>query len=206
MISDIEDYFTKGCGRCDRFATSACSVRLWIDGLSELRRICRDAGLTETVKWGHPCYMYGDRNIALLGAFQGDYRITFFNPALMKDPNEILEKPGPNSQTANLIRFADNDQVVAMEPVITAYLAEAISYAEAEIEAPKIEREIELPDELVDALDTDPELAEAFFRLTPGRQRSYVILLSSAKTTATRAARVAKARARILSGKGANER
>ena len=33
MITDIEDYFTKGCGRCERFATADCSTRLIATGL-----------------------------------------------------------------------------------------------------------------------------------------------------------------------------
>lgn len=50
MITAIEDYFTQGCGRCERFATQDCSVHRWSPGLDELRRICRAAGLVETVK------------------------------------------------------------------------------------------------------------------------------------------------------------
>jgi hypothetical protein len=42
MIADVEDFFTKGGSR---FAAQECSTRLWIDGLNELRRICRDAEL-----------------------------------------------------------------------------------------------------------------------------------------------------------------
>ena len=63
MITDIEDFFTKGCGRCERFDTPACSARQWDTGLQALRRLCRDAQLVETVKWGHPCYMASGRNI-----------------------------------------------------------------------------------------------------------------------------------------------
>lgn len=68
MITSIEDYFSKGCGRCERFATPDCSTRQWTGGLRSLRRICLEAGLVETVKWAHPCYMHGDRNIVILGA------------------------------------------------------------------------------------------------------------------------------------------
>ena len=56
MITNIEDYFTKGCGRCNRFATPDCSTRQWAQGLNELRRVCQNAGLIETVKWACPCY------------------------------------------------------------------------------------------------------------------------------------------------------
>ena len=73
MITDIEDFFAKGCGRCERFATPACSANRWHDGLTRLRALCRSAGLVETVKWGHPCYMHAGRNIALIGALQGDF-------------------------------------------------------------------------------------------------------------------------------------
>ena len=206
MITDIEDYFAKGCGRCERFATPDCSTRKWARGLSDLRRICRTAGLVESVKWGHPCYLHGGRNIVILGAFRGDYRITFFNAALMKDPEALLEKPGPNSAHPAMIRFADNARVAALEPVILSYLNEAMAYAEAGLKPPKEAIEIDLPDELVEALDSDPELAEAFNGLTPGRQKSYVINLASAKKPETRTSRIAGFRARIIAGKGALER
>jgi uncharacterized protein YdeI (YjbR/CyaY-like superfamily) len=206
MITDIEDFFSKGCGRCARFATPDCSTRHWKEGLAQLRDLCRDAGLTETVKWAHPCYMHGDRNIALIGAFRGDFRLSFFNAALMKDPEGVLEKNGPNTQHPGVIRFTDTSQVSAMKPVIASYLAEAKGYADAGVLPPKQPVELELPDELVDAMDADPELAEAFHALTPGRQRSYVINLGSAKTSVTRISRIEKFREKMIAGKGANER
>jgi uncharacterized protein YdeI (YjbR/CyaY-like superfamily) len=206
MITDIEDYFAKGCGRCDRFATPDCSTRLWVQGQADLRRVCRAVGLEETVKWAHPCYMHAGRNIAIMGAFRGDFRLTFMNAALLSDPEHVLEKQGPNTQTPDAIRFTDNAQVARMETVIRAYLLEAMGYAEQGITPPKVMRDLDLPEELVEALDGDPDLAEAFHALTPGRQKSYVIALSSAKTSATRVARIAKYRAHILAGKGAMDR
>ena len=206
MITEIEDYFSKGCGRCDRFATPDCSTKLWAAGLADLRRICLAAGLTETVKWGHPCYMHAGRNIAIIGAFRGDFRISFFDAALMRDPEGVLEKQGPNTRYADAIRFADNGRVLAMEGVIRSYLRESMGYAEAGIRPPKEASDIDLPDEMIEALDADPELAEAFHGLTPGRQKSYAINLNGAKTPATRLARIARFRDHILAGKGATER
>ena len=206
MITDIEEYFSKGCGRCERFATPDCSTRQWSRGLSDLRRICLESGLVETVKWAHPCYMHGDRNIVILGAFRSDFRISFFNAALMKDPNGVLEKQGPNTRHPDMVRFSENAQVTEMKPIIMSYLEEAMGYAEAGIKPPKEQSEIELPDELVEALESDPVLANAFHRLTPGRQKSYVINLSSAKKPETRISRIAKFRDKIIAGKGAMER
>lgn len=149
--------------------------------------------------------MSSGRNIVLIGAFRGDFRLTFFNAALMSDRHGIMIKQGPNTQNPNMISFDDGAQLVASEAIILAYLQEAIGYAQAGIVAPKTIREVDLPDEMIDALDADPELSEAFYALTPGRQKSYAFNLNTAKTSATRIARIAKFRGHILAGKGANE-
>lgn len=206
MITDIADYFTKGCGRCDRFATPSCSTRTWHDGLHTLRLICQDAGLQETAKWGHPCYMHAGRNIAIIGALRGDFRLSFFDAALMTDPEGILEHQGPNTRHADMVRFKANQDVVRLEPIVRTYLSEAMGYAAAGIRPPSDPQDRDLPDELVAALDADPELAEAFHALTPGRRNSYVVHLNGAKTSSTRTARIAKSRERIIAGKGLNER
>ena len=206
MITEVEDYFTKGCGRCDRFDTQDCSSRIWVAGQDALRLICLNAGLQETVRWGHPCYQYQGRNIALMSAFRDNFRLTFFNAALLKDPNALLEKAGPNSQSADMMKFTSIEQVTRLAPTILAYLKEAMSYAEAGIKPQKLSTELVLPDELQEAIMADSELAAAFSSLTPGRQRSYVVVLSSAKTSHTRLARIQKYRSNILNGKGALER
>lgn len=206
MITQIEEYFLNGCGRCNRFATPDCSARTWHAGLTALRHICQSAGLVETVKWGHPCYMHGPRNIAILGAFRADFRLTFFNAALMQDPDGLLQPQGPNSRHPDMIRFTDPADVTHLAPAILAYLQEAMRYAEASLKAETPPQDIALPAELIEALDADPELAEAFHSLTPGRQKSYVINLNAAKTSATRVARITKFRSHILAGKGATER
>ncbi len=206
MITDIEDYFSKGCGRCERFASPDCSTRQWLPGLTDLRRICLESRLVETLKWAHPCYMHGGRNIVILGAFRRDFRISFFNAALMKDPKGVLEKQGPNTHHADMIRFTKNTQVAELEPIIVPYLEEAMGYADAGIKPPKEQGVLELPAELIEALGSDPELAEAFHGLTPGRQKSYVINLNSAKKAETRIQRISKFRDKILAGKGATER
>ena len=206
MITEAGEYFALGCGRCARFATADCSTRRWLAGLLTLRRIAAEAGLTETAKWGHPCYMHAGRNIAILGAFREDFRLTFFNGALMRDPEGLLERQGANARHADCFRFVDNAAPSALEPSLRAYLAEAMDYADRGILPAKESAAPDLPPELIEALDADPELAEAFHALTPGRRKSYVILVSGAKTTAARRSRIGKARAKILAGKGATER
>ena len=206
MITDVEDYFTKGCGRCDKFGTPDCVTRTWIDGLNQLRRICNEMGLVEEVKWAHPCYTHAGRNIALIGALRNEIRFSFFNAALLTDPEGILELNGPNTKHASIIKISDNADVERLEPTIRAYIKELMEAAEKGIKPPKVEREIDLPEEMIDALDSDPELAEAFHNLTPGRQRSYAINLNGAKKSETRINRITKFRDHIIAGKGAMER
>ncbi|MBO6855660.1 MAG: YdeI/OmpD-associated family protein [Roseibium sp.] len=206
MITDPEDFFTKGCGRCERFETPDCSTRPWIDGLRHLRRICLDMELEETVKWGHPTYMHAGRNIAIFGAFRSDFRLSFMNAGLLNDTENVLEPQGPNARTPSIIRFADVALVEEMEPVIRAYLRQLMEHAENGTKPPKVLTEIDMPDELAEALQTDRELADAFYALTPGRQRSYMFNLNQAKQSATRVARIEKFRHKIIAGKGAMER
>jgi uncharacterized protein YdeI (YjbR/CyaY-like superfamily) len=206
MITQVDDFFTLGCGRCERFATPDCSARRWAEDLAQLRRICLDLGLVETVKWGHPCYMHAGRNVAILGALREDLRLSFFHAALLSDPEGRLSKQGPNTQHPDCVRFTRRGQVAEEEAAVRRLLREAMDHAEAGRLPPKEVREVELPDELVDALEADPELAAAFAALTPGRQRSYQIALSSAKKPETRVARILKLRPLILAGKGAMER
>ena len=145
-------------------------------------------------------------NIAIIGAFRNDFRLSFFDAALMKDPEGVLERQGPNTKHSDMICFRSNDAVEDMEPVIRSYLEEAMDYAARGIRPPKDDTEPDLPEELSEALGVDPELAKAFHDLTPGRRKSYVINLNSAKQAETRVKRIAKFRDKIIAGKGAMER
>ena len=90
--------------------------------------------------------------------------------------------------------------MIKLKSIIASYLVEAISYADAGIKPSKQQDELELPDELREALESDHELAEAFHSLTPGRKKSYVINLKSAKKPETRISRIGKFRDKILAG------
>ena len=206
MITDPNVFFELGCGRCDRYATPECTTRTWLEGILDLRRICRDLGLEEVAKWGHPTYMHAGRNIAIIGTFKENYRLTFMNAALMKDPEGILKRQGANTRHPDMIFFTDNKEVKKQEAVIRAYLLEAMGYAEKGLKPEKVVHEVEMPDELIEALDSDPELAEAFEALTPGRKRAYAYALNSAKQSKTRYDRIEKFRDKIIAGKGPLDR
>lgn len=206
MITDPTQFFQDGCGRCNRFATDACSARFWSQGLAALRALCLEAGLIETAKWGHPCYMHAGRNVAILGATRGDVRLSFFNASLLDDATGLLARQGENTATPDCARFTDAVQIAPVAPTLRNLLAQAKAHAGAGTKPVKTQTTLVLPDELLAAIDANPALAKAFHALTPGRQKSHALAVSSAKASATRAARVAKLIPLILAGKGANER
>jgi uncharacterized protein YdeI (YjbR/CyaY-like superfamily) len=51
----------------------------------------------------------------------------------------------------------------------------------------------------------DKELERAFYALTPGRQRGYIMHIASAKNSSTRISRLEKYAPNILRGKGMME-
>ena len=105
-----------------------------------------------------------------------------------------------------MIRFTDHTQVDALASTIVDYLREAMGYAETGARPSTEVTEMQRPIELRDVLNSDSTLAEAFDRLTPGRQRSYILHLTSAKQSATRVSRIHACRDKILAGKGLLER
>src|SRR5947207_1477678 len=62
-----------------------------------------------------------------------------------------------------------------------------------------------MPEELQVRLNAAPRLKAAFEALTPGRRKSYLFHISTAKRAETRATRAEKCVPMILSGRGFNE-
>ncbi len=180
----------------------------WGDVLGELRRIVLACGLVEEEKWGAPCFTADGGNVVILAPMKDSCALSFFKGVLLKDPEGGLEKAGANTRSGRIIRFTAVDQVLAMEGTLRAYVTEAaeLERAGATVDFAKDRDDIPVPDELRDALDADPALRAAWEGLTPGRRRGWLVHVTGAKASATRASRVAKAAPRIMAGKGLHDR
>lgn len=176
----------------------------WRTEALELRKILQTCDLTEQVKWKKPCYMHEGDNIAVLQRFKDFLALLFFRGALMKDPEGLLKSQGENTRSALRLEFTSVEQVLEHAEAIRALVTEAIAVAKSGLKVEQAEPP-DYPEELIAALELDPELQEAFDELTPGRQRSYLLHFSAAKQSATRTSRIAKCRSKITSGKGFNE-
>ena len=182
-------------------------VKKWQEEMEKLRLIILDCQLTEELKWGKPCYTFQKSNIVIIQGFNEYCALMFFKGALLKDPNGILNKPGENTQAARQIRFTNVRVIVEMEPILKAYIYEAVKVEKAGLKVNfKNTSEFRIPEEFQDKLEIIPALKTAFDALTPGRQRAYILYFSQPKQSKTRESRVEKYISRILNGKGLDDR
>ena len=190
--------------KVDDFVNNA---KKWQEEYVELRRIILECDLTEDFKWKHPCYTFEDNNIVLIHGFKDYCAILFFKGALITDAIGVLVQQTENTQAARQLRFTDVEEIVEMEPIIKAYIKEAIEAEKSGLQVEfKETSEFSVPAEFQNKLDEMPELKTAFEALTPGRQRAYLLYFSQAKQSKTREARIEKHMEKILSGKGLNDR
>ncbi|MEP6670460.1 MAG: YdeI/OmpD-associated family protein [Chthoniobacter sp.] len=180
-------------------------AKTWRDEMEKFRTIVLSCGLTEELKWGKPCYTFQESNIVILQGFKEFCALLFAKGALLKDPKNILEKPGESTQAARRIPFTDVREIVKMEPVLKAYIREAIAAEKAGLKVEFKKNPEPVPEELQNRLDETPAFKTAFEALTPGRQRAYILYFSAAKQSKTREARVEKCRPQILKGKGLDD-
>lgn len=205
MIKDPNDYFIDGCGRCSLHGTDQCKVRTWADLLVLLREIMLQSGLEEEAKWGQPTYTLKGKNVAMIFSFKDSCGISFFKGVLLQDDAKILVPAGANSNVARLLKINSATQVAELEPYIHAYIAEAIALEKSGAKVPKPTEREPMPETLAHWLENDPQLQTAWDLLTPGRQRSYILHVGSAKQEQTQLNRIEKCIPKIYAGKGFNE-
>ena len=193
MNPDVEKYLAR--------------IKCWKDETEQLRRIILDTGLYEDYKWMHPCYTWHDNNVVLIHGFNDYCALLFFKGALLKDTDDMLVQQTENVQAARQIRFTNVKDILRQESAIKTYIYQAI---EVEKSGQKVEMkktaDFEMADELAERLNNDPKLSEAFYSLTPGRQRGYLLYFSQAKQAKTRESRIDKCIPMIMEGKGLNDR
>ena len=188
MNPKVDFYFNKG---------------RWKEEIKLLRTIVLDSGLNEELKWGCPCYMFGENKIVLIHVFKEYFALLFFKGALLHDTNGILIQQTKNVQGARQIRFSSAMEISNITTVVKAYIYEAIEVEKAGLKVLfKKTNEFTISAEFQKKLDRNRLLKTAFHALTPGRQRSYLLHFSQAKQPKTRQARVEKCTPQILKGKG----
>lgn len=181
-------------------------IEKWREEHYKLREICLSCQLTEELKWGQPCYTFNNNNIVIIGGFKNYIALSFFKGILLRDECGLLVRQTENEQPGRQLRFGSLKEIIEKEIMVKAYIDEAIEIERSDLKIPDIKRpEQIIPDELQAKFDEDPAFKNAFFALTPGRQRGYIFHFSGAKQSATRASRIEKYRPKIFNGLGIDD-
>ncbi|TSB46065.1 YdeI/OmpD-associated family protein [Alkalicoccobacillus porphyridii] len=178
----------------------------WRDEFEELRSIAlAHSELTEEMKWGNPCYTFQNKNVVLIHGFKEYCALLFMKGALLKDPHQMLIQQTENVQAARQIRFTNVQEIMDRRAEIAAYIQDAIDIERSGKKVELAKKELVIPEELQQRFNENAELKEAFYKLTPGRQRAYTLHFAQPKKAETREARVEKYIQHILDGKGLND-
>jgi uncharacterized protein YdeI (YjbR/CyaY-like superfamily) len=178
-------------------------AKKWQKEMEKLRKLSLACGLIEELKWGKPCYTFQQSNVVIIQGFKEFCALLFCKGALLNDLNGILKEFG--WQAARRIPFTNVREIVEMEPILKAYICEAIEAEKAGLKVNYKKNPERIPEEFQSKLDNVPTLKTAFDELTPGRQRGYILYFSAPKQSKTRESRVEKCMQQILKGKGLND-
>ncbi len=178
----------------------------WQESYQELRELVLPFELTEELKWGCPCYTLGKTNVVLIHGFKNYCALLFMKGALMNDPEHILIQQSENVQSGRQLRFTSLDEIINLRSVISSYLKNAIEVEKSGVKVEmKKTTDYNIPEEFQLALSEMSDLKTAFDKLTPGRQRGYLLYFSAAKQAKTRTDRIEKYIPKILNGKGLDD-
>ena len=190
--------------KVDQFLDKASN---WKQEMTLLREIILDnKDLTEDYKWMHPCYTLQGKNVVLIHGFKDYCALLFHKGALLKDPKGILIQQTENVQSARQMRFTGINQIKQQKAIIKDYIKEAVAIQRSGKKVTlKETKDFSFPEELAIKLKEDKDLHNAFYALTPGRQRAYLFYFGQAKQSQTRASRIEKYVPKILDGKGIDD-
>jgi uncharacterized protein YdeI (YjbR/CyaY-like superfamily) len=178
----------------------------WAKELAILASILSKAPLDKSIKWGSEVFTYNGKNVVSYGGFKNYFTIWFYNGVFLKDKYKVLiNAQESNTKSLRQWRFTSKEEI--NEKKILEYINEAI---ETENKGLKIKPEkfmpISLSQLLVDAFTADKKLKTAFEKLTPGKQKEYIVYLNEAKQETTKRNRLEKIKPMIVQGVGLNDK
>lgn len=212
MTRNADEFFRVGCGRCSLGGTPDCKVHRWAQELALLRSWCLQAGLKEECKWGVPVYTLNGRMVVMVSALKESCVLGFLNAGdRLEDPKGLLVLAGPHSVRDRVIRWTSLADLAADEGAVMDLIRRHASDLSAKKAAGAAGSAGQAgvpayPQELKDLMTQRPDFAAAFEALTPGRRRGYLIFLTGAAQSSTRARRAASIIPKVLAGKGLQDR
>ena len=177
----------------------------WRGQFQAFREILLAIGLDEDIKWGIPAYLSNGKNLIGFAGFKQHCALWFHQGVFLKDEaGKLSNAQEGKTQAMRQWKFAAGEEVP--RDLLRAYALEAIENHKAGKKVKPATQELNVPEELEQAMQDDASLREAFDSLTPGRQKEYAEHIGSAKQEKTRLARLEKAHPQILAGIGLHDK
>jgi uncharacterized protein YdeI (YjbR/CyaY-like superfamily) len=180
-------------------------INSWSEELEFLKSIIAKTELIETSKWGGCVYVLDNKNVVGIGGFKNYFTIWFFNGVFLKDEKKALVNAQEGvTKSLRQWRFTSKDDV--NEALVLEYIQEAIENEKQGIKSPKAQVNIEMPEIFQKELDVDINLAEAFLKFSPYKQKEFLEYITVAKREETKRSRIEKIKPMILKNIGLNDK
>lgn len=177
----------------------------WKAELYKIREVLQESELTEDIKWGAPAYLLGTKIVIGFAGFKNHFGIWFHQGVFLKDAANVLTNAQEGKTKAmRMWKFYEGDTVDTV--LLQQYVTESIQNTIAGKEVKNAPRVIAIPPLLKKALAENEELATAFKKLSPGKQKEYNEHIADAKQEKTKLRRLDKITPMILANKGLHDK
>ncbi len=176
--------------------------------LRHLRELVHEAcpTATETLKWGHPSFLHGDKILCGMASFKAHCTFGFWHQEMEK----IIGRDGEKAATA----MGSLGRITALSDLpddkrMLGYIRRAAELIAAGTPARPTQRrgpakELKVPTDLLSALKKNKKAAQAFAGFAPSHRNEYVEWITEAKRAETREKRLATTLDWLAEGKSRN--
>ena len=178
----------------------------WTEELELVASIINKLPLEKTIKWGAEVFTYNGKNVVSYGGFKNYFTVWFYNGVFMEDKYNVLVN-AQEGKTKSLRQWRFTSIAEIDEKKIIEYINEAIEIEKKGLKiAPEKFTPIPVSEILENEFKNDKTLKTAFEKLTPGKQKEYIVYINEAKQDTTKLKRVEKIKPMILQGVGLNDK
>lgn len=182
------------------------SSKQWAEELDILASLLSSVPLEKKIKWGADVYTYQNRNVVSYGGFKNFFSLWFYNGVFLKDKYKVLINAS-EGKTVALRQWRFTSKADINESKILEYIYEAIEIEKKGLKV-KTTKFSPFPTPLIlsVAFKTNKTFQTAFEKLSPGKQKEYMIYLNEPKQEKTKLSRLEKITPMILQGVGLNDK
>lgn len=177
----------------------------WNEMDAKMSTLLQKTSLKKTFKWGTDVYTYLGINIVAWRGFKHFFSVWFYQGVFLKDPLGVLVSASEGKTKALRQWRFESGQNVDYD-AIAAYIQESLERVDQGKTLTHQKAEEQSPEGLLlEALQKDQALHQAFYELSVSKRNEYVLYVKEAKQLTTQHRRVQKSIPLILSKKGLND-